>query len=174
MHPRAATCPATLDPASLPRWAPVLSCVLRLRTLPPCRDGLRRCHMCYGSEPCLPAKMGSGAAICPTTPNPTSLLRWALTLSRVPRPSDLASLLRRAPALPRILWLRDSLPCQGRLQCCRVSCCLLWAACLKYKERPNWPSYAAGSRVPKARLRVFKAPTPEQLCHARHASRRHH
>jgi hypothetical protein len=34
--------------------------------------------MPYSSEPCLPVKVGSGAATCPTAPDPASLPRWAL------------------------------------------------------------------------------------------------
>jgi hypothetical protein len=44
------------------------------------------CHVSYGSGPRLPAKMGSGATMCPMTPDVASRLRWA-------------------PALPCVLWL---------------------------------------------------------------------
>jgi hypothetical protein len=62
MHPRAASCPTTPDPASLLRWAPALSRALQLRTPPPYRGGLRCCYVPYGSEPYLPAEVGPGAA----------------------------------------------------------------------------------------------------------------
>jgi hypothetical protein len=47
------------------------------------------CHVPYSSGPRLPAEVGSSAAMCP----------MAL---------DLASQLRWAPALPRVIWLRTS------------------------------------------------------------------
>jgi hypothetical protein len=50
----------------------------------------------------LPAEVDSGVATCPTTP-------------------DLASLPRRAPALPRIPQLQTSLLYRGWLQCFHVS-----------------------------------------------------
>jgi hypothetical protein len=50
-----AMCPAALDPTSLLRRAPMLPCVPRLRILPPCLRGLRRCHVSYGSGSYLPA-----------------------------------------------------------------------------------------------------------------------
>jgi hypothetical protein len=62
--------------------------VPRLRTLPPCWGGLRRCHMSHGSRPRLLAREGSGAATCP----------MAL---------DTASLLGRTPTLPRDPWLTE-------------------------------------------------------------------
>jgi hypothetical protein len=46
----AATCLTALDPASLLERAPTLSRVPRLRILPPCLGGLRRCHMSRGSQ----------------------------------------------------------------------------------------------------------------------------
>jgi hypothetical protein len=45
----AATCPMTLDLPSRLRWAPMLSCVLWLRTSPPGWGGLRCCHVSRGS-----------------------------------------------------------------------------------------------------------------------------
>jgi hypothetical protein len=45
-----------------------------------------RYHVSCSSGPCLPIKMDSGTAMCPTTLNLTSLSRWAPALPRVPRP----------------------------------------------------------------------------------------
>jgi hypothetical protein len=67
------------------RWAPALPHFLWLRTSPPDRGGLRRCHVSYGSEPRLPIEVGSSAATCPIAPDLASRLRWASTLPRVPR-----------------------------------------------------------------------------------------
>jgi hypothetical protein len=46
----AATCPMTPDLTSRLRWAPVLPCVLWLRTLPPGQGGSRCCHASRGSQ----------------------------------------------------------------------------------------------------------------------------
>jgi hypothetical protein len=62
----AATCPATLDPASLFGRAPTLPCVPRLRILPPYSEG-------------------SDAAMCPAALDPASLLGRAPMLPRVLR-----------------------------------------------------------------------------------------
>jgi hypothetical protein len=72
MHPRAATCPVTLDLASLLRWAPTLPHVPRLWTTPPCRGGLRCRHVFHSFRPRLLAEVGSGAAMCPTALGSTS------------------------------------------------------------------------------------------------------
>jgi hypothetical protein len=58
--------------------------VLWLRTLPPGRGGLQRCHVSYGSEPRLLTEVVFGAATCPMAPDLTSRLRWTPTLPRVP------------------------------------------------------------------------------------------
>jgi hypothetical protein len=79
----AATCPVAPDPASLLGWAPVPSRVMRPQTLPPCWGGLRCHHVSCGPEPYLPAGVGSGATTCPTAPDPSSLLGWALAPPRV-------------------------------------------------------------------------------------------
>jgi hypothetical protein len=50
-----------------------------------------------GPRPCLCAEVGSGTSMCLVAP-------------------DLASLLRCAPALPRVPQLRTSLPCRGGLR----------------------------------------------------------
>jgi hypothetical protein len=47
------------------------------------------CHMLYGSGPRLPVELGSNAATCPMAPDLASQLRWA-------------------PTLPRVIWLRTS------------------------------------------------------------------
>jgi hypothetical protein len=51
------------DLVSLLRWAPALSRVPQLRTSPPCRGGLRRCHMAPTSPP---REENSGAATHPS------------------------------------------------------------------------------------------------------------
>jgi hypothetical protein len=58
---------------SWPRWAPALSRVIWLRTPPPDRGGLQRCHVSYSSRPRLPVEVGFGAATCPTGLCATSL-----------------------------------------------------------------------------------------------------
>jgi hypothetical protein len=61
----AAMCHAAMDPASLLRRALALPRVPRLRILPPCSGGLRRCHVSHGTGPYLPAQEGFDAATCP-------------------------------------------------------------------------------------------------------------
>jgi hypothetical protein len=56
------------------------------------------CHMSYNSRFCLHAREGSGAATCPTAPDPASLLGRVLVLPRAPRlrtPSSCSGGLRR-------------------------------------------------------------------------------
>jgi hypothetical protein len=148
VHPRTATCPAALDPASLTRRAPVLPRATRLRTSPPCSGGLRCCHVPHGSGPRLSAWEGSGAAMCHTAPNP-------------------AYLLGRAPVLPRVPRLRILPPCsllEGGWRC-HVSHDSQRVADLKNKERLSCNSMQQGSRVSKTCPRVTEAP-------ARRAGRR--
>jgi hypothetical protein len=102
VHPRTTMCPTALNPASLLRRAPTLLCASWPRTPPPCSGGLRCRHVSHGSEPRLPAREGSGAAMCPTAPDP-------------------ASLLRRALVLPRVARLLTSPSCSAGLWCCYVS-----------------------------------------------------
>jgi hypothetical protein len=122
-----------------------------------------RHHVSYISRPCLPASVGSGVAMCLTTPDPTSLLE-------------------RAPVLPCVLQLWVSLLDRGGLRRCHVPCgswpCLLsgegsgttmcpmapdiaspmerlrrchtshgslWATDHKHKETLSWHGYAARS-----------------------------
>jgi hypothetical protein len=99
---RTVTCPTVSYPASLLRRAPTLSRVPRLRILPPCSGGLRRCHVSHGLGSCLPAREGSGAVTCPTALDPTSLLK-------------------RASVLPCVPWLWILPPYLGGFQCCHVS-----------------------------------------------------
>jgi hypothetical protein len=94
--------PMAPDPASLLRRAPAQPCAPRLRTPPPCSGGLRYYHVSHSSGPCLPDREGSGAATCRTAPDP-------------------ASLLGRAPMLPRAPQLRTPHPCSRGLQSCHVS-----------------------------------------------------
>jgi hypothetical protein len=56
-----------------------------------CQCGLQRCHVSSGSGPRHPVKVGSDAITCPVAPDHTTLLRWA-------------------PMLPRVQWLRTSPP----------------------------------------------------------------
>jgi hypothetical protein len=81
----AAMCHMALNLASRLRWAPVLPCVLWLRTSPPGKGGLRRCHVSYGSGPRLPEEVGSGATKYPMALDLTSRLRWASALPRIQR-----------------------------------------------------------------------------------------
>jgi hypothetical protein len=55
-----------LNPTSMLRRAPVLSCVSQLQTSPPCRGGLRCYHASYGSGPRLPVGECSSTAMCLT------------------------------------------------------------------------------------------------------------
>jgi hypothetical protein len=68
----AATCLMVSDLASRLRWALALPRAPRIRTSPPSRGGLWRCHVSYGSGPHLLVEVGSGAATCPTAPDLTS------------------------------------------------------------------------------------------------------
>jgi hypothetical protein len=70
----AAMCPTALDPASLLRRVPALSCVPRLRTQRPYSGGFQRCHVPHGFGPCLPARVGSDAATCPIALNGSGAL----------------------------------------------------------------------------------------------------
>jgi hypothetical protein len=81
-----ARCPVALDLASLMRRASALPRVLWLRTSPSCQGGLWRGHVSYGFRPRLHVEEGSCATTRPAAPYP-------------------ASPLRRAPVLPRVLWL---------------------------------------------------------------------
>jgi hypothetical protein len=62
----AATCPMTLDHASLLGRAPTLPHVPRLCILPTCSGGHRCWHMSHGTGPYLPVREGSDAATSPT------------------------------------------------------------------------------------------------------------
>jgi hypothetical protein len=79
-----------------------LPCALRHRTSPPSWGGLWRYHVSYVSEPRVSAEVGSGATTCPMAPNLASWLRWALVL-------------------PRVLWLQASRLGRGGLRRCHVS-----------------------------------------------------
>jgi hypothetical protein len=59
-------------------------------------------HVSYDSKPHLPVEVGSGTVTCPTVSGLASQLRWA-------------------PLLPRVLWLRTSPPSWGGLWHCHVS-----------------------------------------------------
>jgi hypothetical protein len=85
MHPHAATCPTTLNLATLPRWALALPCVQWLWTSPPNRGGLRCCYVSSGFEPHFLAEVGSGGAVCHMAPDPTSLSGRVPVLPCIPR-----------------------------------------------------------------------------------------
>jgi hypothetical protein len=96
----------------------VLPRVSQLRTSPPCRGGLRRCHVSHGPGPHLLAKLSSGAVTRYSALDLASLPRWAQTLPRGLGPHllaelssdaatcsstpDLASLSRWSPALSHV------------------------------------------------------------------------
>jgi hypothetical protein len=91
VHLNTTTCHMAPDPASLSRQARTLPHASRLCTPPPwC------CHVLHNSGPHLPARESSGAVTCRTAPHP-------------------ASLLDRAPVLPRAPRLRTSPPCSEGL-----------------------------------------------------------
>jgi hypothetical protein len=136
VRPRAATCLAAPNPASLPRWVLTLPRVLRLWTSARYRGGLRRCHVSHGPGPHQPTQEGFGAAMCPMAPGLASLPRRALTLSRV-------------------TWLQTPRPYGGGLCCCHVSRSSLWVVDLKYRERLSWPSYAARLACSQGALTCF-------------------
>jgi hypothetical protein len=96
------------------------------------------CHIPYTSGPCLPA-------------------RWAPALPRHMAPNP-ASLLGRAPVLPRILWLRTSPPGWGGLWRYHASCSSLWAAGLSIKKGLAGLPMQLGSCIFKAHTHVPKAP----------------
>jgi hypothetical protein len=81
----ATTCPAALDFTSLLSWVSTLSRIPQLRTSPSWWDELWCCHVSRGLGARLLIEENSGAATCPSTPNLTFLLRWALMLPRIPR-----------------------------------------------------------------------------------------
>jgi hypothetical protein len=114
-----------------------------------------RRHMPYSTGPCLPAKVGSGAATCLVALNPTFLIGRALVPPcvpwlRTPPPCkgglrcatcpaalDSTSLQGRAPERFMSYGSRSCLPTRG-LQCRhRIPCGFLWATGLKYKEKPS-------------------------------------
>jgi hypothetical protein len=63
----------------------VLLRVPQLRTLPLYSEGLRCYHVSRDSGPYLPTKADTGAAMCPSAPDPASQLRRDPTLPCVPR-----------------------------------------------------------------------------------------
>jgi hypothetical protein len=79
------TCPTAPGPASLVRWALALKRTLWLWTPPPCRDGLRRCHVTYGSTPHLPIEVGFDVAAYPMAPDPASQPGRVLVLPWIPQ-----------------------------------------------------------------------------------------
>jgi hypothetical protein len=114
-----------------------------LRTGFKTRQGAERasthCHVSYNSEPHLPAKEGSGAVTCFMAPDLASWLRWA-------------------PALPRVLWLQTLPPGQGGSRCFHASHGSQWVVELRYiKKVLAGLAMQLGTRVSKARLHVSEA-----------------
>jgi hypothetical protein len=101
VYPRTATYPVTSDLASLPRWVPALPHARWPWTLAPYQGGLWHCHVPRGPGSRLPTEVSSGAATCLMASDLVSLSRWAPTLPRVPRP-------------------RTSPPCRGGARSCHV------------------------------------------------------
>jgi hypothetical protein len=93
--------PCSSRPYLPPKWAPTVPRAARLWTPPPCSGGFQCCHMSHGFRPRLSAWEGYGAATCHMI-------------------SDLTSLLRRAPVLPRIPRLWTLPPCSGGSDAVRV------------------------------------------------------
>jgi hypothetical protein len=101
--PHTATCPVAPDLAFLSRRAPVLSCVLCLRTSPSYQGELQRCHMSCGSTPRLPTEENP-AWCCHVTCGfgPRLPIKESSDVVTCPVAPDLASLPKRAPALPHV------------------------------------------------------------------------
>jgi hypothetical protein len=128
--------------------------------------------MNHGTGSCLPARQGSGAATCPTAPDPPPcsgglqcchvphgfrlhLTAWegfgAATCSTALDPT---SLLERAPALSRAPQLWTPPPCSGGLRRCH--CGSLLAADLKNKKGLASLPMRLGSHVFKVHPHVFE------------------
>jgi hypothetical protein len=134
--------------------------------------------MSHVSGPCLPARKGYGATMCPMPPDLTSLLgrggeggSRAAMCHMAPDPT---SLLGRALVLPRAPRLRTPPPCLGGLQychlshssepylhtqcgglrCCHVSCNPQGAADIQNKERLSYNDMKQGTHISKTRPRV--------------------
>jgi hypothetical protein len=88
----AATCHTALNPAFLIGRASVLPCVTWFWTPPPCLGEFQCRHVSHSFGPHLPTQEGSGAATCPTAPDPASLLRKAPVLSCARDPQRVAGL----------------------------------------------------------------------------------
>jgi hypothetical protein len=84
----ATTCPTALDHASPlgGLWVPIRT---SFKSRQVAERASTHCHVPYYSRSSFPAEVGSGAATCPTTPDLTTLPRWALVL-------------------PCVLWLQTS------------------------------------------------------------------
>jgi hypothetical protein len=112
---------------------------LYLRTTPPCRGELRRCHVSRDFGPHLIAEESSDVATCPSAPDLASLLRWA-------------------PMVPRVPWLQALLP-RGESSSATTSLMApsgLWTTGIK-KDLAALVTQL-GSRVSKARSCVIEAP----------------
>jgi hypothetical protein len=116
-----------------------LPCALWLWTLPPGRGRLWCCHVPHGSGPRLPTQEGSDAAMCHIA-------------------SDPASLLKRAPVLPRAPRLRTLPPCLEGLRFYHVFHNPQRVVSLKNKERLSCNGLQHCSGVSKTCPCITKAP----------------
>jgi hypothetical protein len=95
----------------------------------------RHYHMSSGPKPRLPTKVGPDAATCPMAPDLVLPAKVGSGAAMCPMTSDLASWLRWAPVLPRVLWLRTVPPSQGGSRCCHMSHGSQWAMGLRYIKK---------------------------------------
>jgi hypothetical protein len=150
-----ATSPTAPDPASLLGRAPMLPCVSRLTTLPPCSKGLRRCHVFPGSEPRLPAREQFRCCHVSHASGPCLLAWESSSVATCSTGPDSASMPGRASELPHVPRLRTPAPYSGGLRHCHMS----------HDSRPHLPtSEGSGATIcptaldPASLLR--RAPVP--------------
>jgi hypothetical protein len=147
--------------------------VPQLRTSPPYRGGLRRCHVSHGSGLCLPERR---ALALPRVPQlrTSPPCRCELRRCHVSHGSGFCLPERRAPTLPCVLQLWASPPYRGGLRRCHVaptsppreesSGAVTYPTvpsglCTKrIKNDLTAPGRQLGSHVFKARLCVTEAP----------------
>jgi hypothetical protein len=103
-------------------WVPLHA---RFKSIYGARRAYTCCHVPCNTGPCLPAKVGSGAATCPVALNP-------------------AFLIGRPPAPPRVPWLRTPPPYKGELRC--VTCTVAPDPIFLQRRTPmHHVSYSSGS-----------------------------
>jgi hypothetical protein len=119
-------------------------------TLPPCQVGLRPCHVSSGFEPHLPAREGSGAAMCTMALDPASLLGRALEPPRGQRLRTLPPCREGSSAATH-----PAIPCGLRAS--------------SIKKNIAGLSKQLGSLVSKAHMHVFKASDIGAIMGARRA-----